>query len=355
MLSKLVKEGLIEQEKVVVSGLGTFYTLPVPATFSQDGKSIIPPSLKICFEYAPNCKDDFLATFYSQLNNVDSTIAKEEVESLLKELKSHLSSEGVIEIPEIGKINVNKNSIAQFTSADNGTLFSTVYGFEPISIKPLIEKESISPISSDISESPSDEISEGSSEVEVEVVSAQEGKKATAQEDEDSALGEENTEQREEETAHREKATAQEDEDSVLREENTEQREEATAQGDKNSTHRDEATAQGDENNAEELTENMKDKGEEESPENLQKGSMESVKDSKEDSDNGPSEDSTSDTTTGLSNPVKPSRRGLKIFIAIAATIIIIIAAIIALGATGALDTLLYTPEELELIDKFGN
>ena len=35
--------------------------------------------------------------------------------------------------------------------------------------------------------------------------------------------------------------------------------------------------------------------------------------------------------------------------------IIIVIAAIIILGQQGLLDNILYTPEELELIDKYGN
>ena len=56
LLSKMVKELILDNDKVVLPGLGTFVAKVVPSTFSDKGYTINPPYRKLYFrsEYTNN-------------------------------------------------------------------------------------------------------------------------------------------------------------------------------------------------------------------------------------------------------------------------------------------------------------
>ena len=137
LLSKLIKESLFDQDRVVISGIGYFTTEQIAAKFSEDGKSILPPHLKISFIFDKTISDDHLKKLYIHKADAKSEEAAAQWESFMEEFKKNLKKEGKIEIPQIGELFYNGNNNLEFSTHDNGTLFQTVYGLEQIPIKPL--------------------------------------------------------------------------------------------------------------------------------------------------------------------------------------------------------------------------
>ncbi|MBO7204574.1 MAG: hypothetical protein J6V29_06425, partial [Bacteroidales bacterium] len=137
LLSKLIKESLFDQDRVVISGIGYFTTEQIAAKFSEDGKSILPPHLKISFIFDKTISDDHLKKLYIHKADAKSEEAAAQWESFMEEFKENLKKEGKIEIPQIGELFYNGNNTLEFSTHDNGTLFQTVYGLEQIPIKPL--------------------------------------------------------------------------------------------------------------------------------------------------------------------------------------------------------------------------
>ena len=137
LLSKLIKESLFDQDRVVISGIGYFTTEQIAAKFSEDGKSILPPHLKISFIFDKSISDDHLKKLYIHKADAKSEEAAAQWESFMEEFKENLKKEGKIEIPQIGELFYNGNNTLEFSTHDNGTLFQTVYGLEQIPIKPL--------------------------------------------------------------------------------------------------------------------------------------------------------------------------------------------------------------------------
>ena len=68
LLSKMVKELILDNERVVLPGLGSFVAEIVPATFSDKGYTINPPYRKLYFRSKPDEGSD-LVPFYAKSKN----------------------------------------------------------------------------------------------------------------------------------------------------------------------------------------------------------------------------------------------------------------------------------------------
>ena len=85
LLSKMVKELILDQDRVVLPGLGSFVAEIVPATFSDKGYTINPPYRRLFFRAKPDEGDD-LTSFYASFNKV----APELSDRLIRKLRSRL-------------------------------------------------------------------------------------------------------------------------------------------------------------------------------------------------------------------------------------------------------------------------
>ncbi|MBO7322455.1 MAG: hypothetical protein J6U51_02590 [Bacteroidales bacterium] len=296
LLSKLIKESLFDQDRVVISGIGYFTTEQIAAKFSEDGKSILPPHLKISFIFDKTISDDHLKKLYIHKADAKSEEAAAQWESFMEEFKENLKKEGKIEIPQIGELFYNGNNTLEFSTHDNGTLFQTVYGLEQIPIKPLTNTIPVIEMGDNL------DIRDIKNESESNI-----------------GTKEETPASKEEENP----ATPVEDETNIEAE--------ITQNPDtEDSTPIAEITSNTDSDSTSDST-------------------VKTVTNSASNT----SEEGNEDTLPAVET--KKSHLLRNTIIIIAAMIIIVIAAIIILGQQGILDNILYTPEELELIDKYGN
>ena len=134
LLSKMVKELILDNDKVVLPGLGAFVAEMVPSTFSDKGYTINPPYRRLYFRSKPD-EGDLLAKFYASSNEVDFNVADKAIKDFISELKSILYVKKTIVFPGLGRMRATKENAVFFVADEELDIFPEGLGLEPISLK----------------------------------------------------------------------------------------------------------------------------------------------------------------------------------------------------------------------------
>lgn len=138
LLSRLLKELIIDNDRIALPGIGYFQTGPMPAYFSNDGKTIYPPSKKISFKGDDRASGEILSKYYAEQFHIDKNTADTELRAFLQQLKLTLLDRKNIELPGLGKLRCTIKGEPYFV-ADNTVngIFAQAFGFEPVTLKPV--------------------------------------------------------------------------------------------------------------------------------------------------------------------------------------------------------------------------
>lgn len=134
LLSKMVKELILDNERVVLPGLGSFVAEIVPATFSDKGYTINPPYRKLYFRSKPDEGSD-LIPFYAKSNAVSEEIAEKVIVDFVSELKTILFHRKTIIFPGLGRLRATKENNVFFVADEDLDIYPEGFGLEPISLK----------------------------------------------------------------------------------------------------------------------------------------------------------------------------------------------------------------------------
>lgn len=134
LLSKMVKELILDNDKVVLPGLGCFVAEMVPSTFSDKGYTINPPYRRLFFRAKPD-QDDVLTRFYASTNKVEMEIADRIIIDFISELKSVLYSRKTVIFPGLGRLRATKENNVFFVADEDLDIYPAGFGLEPISLK----------------------------------------------------------------------------------------------------------------------------------------------------------------------------------------------------------------------------
>ena len=134
LLSKMVKELILDNDKVVLPGLGAFVAEMVPSSFSDKGYTINPPYRRLYFRSKPD-EGDLLAKFYASSNEVDFNVADKAIKDFISELKSILYVKKTIVFPGLGRMRATKENAVFFIADEELDIFPEGLGLEPISLK----------------------------------------------------------------------------------------------------------------------------------------------------------------------------------------------------------------------------
>ena len=134
LLSKMVKELILDNDKVVLPGLGAFVAEMVPSTFSDKGYTINPPYRRLYFRSKPD-EGDLLAKFYASSNEVDFNVADKAIKDFISELKSILYVKKTIVFPGLGRMRATKENAVFFVADEDLDIYPEGLGLEPISLK----------------------------------------------------------------------------------------------------------------------------------------------------------------------------------------------------------------------------
>lgn len=134
LLSKMIRELVLDHDAVGLPGIGTFVAEEVPASFSDRGFTINPPYRKLTF-HSGRPEDDLLVSFYAASNSVEADAAKAIVTQFLTEMKEALKDRKVITLPGLGRLRATRENAFFFVSDPDLDIFPEGYGLEPLSLR----------------------------------------------------------------------------------------------------------------------------------------------------------------------------------------------------------------------------
>lgn len=135
LLSKMVKELILDNDEVSLPGVGSFVAELVPSSFSDKGYTINPPYKRLCFRKKADASDNVLIDFYAKSNNVDKETASKIVIDFLSEMQKVLELRKSIVFPGLGKLRATKENIFFFVADEDLDIYPEGFGLEPISLK----------------------------------------------------------------------------------------------------------------------------------------------------------------------------------------------------------------------------
>ncbi len=390
LLSKMVKELILDNDEVSLPGVGSFVAELVPSSFSDKGYTINPPYKRLSFRKKADASDNVLIDFYAKSNNVDKETASKIVIDFLSEMQKVLELRKSIVFPGLGKLRATKENIFFFVADEDLDIYPEGFGLEPISLK--THEETPAEVSATIaalqdilnpeetegqsgsgeqpeaesgSEEPSEAVSgpedahevtgggqsESSHEAEVESDSElQPEQQATAEESDHQSEDEsQHDEESEQETAQHGEASSSEDAHEVTGDGQSESSLEAEAESDSELQPEQQATAEESDHQSENESQSEAE------------GEQENEPQQEPESDNEPDvpveQNNSNEPEQPRTEPAKKSKKGWKALIwtavAIAALAVTFIVGFVILAhiAPDFIDSILYTQEELEIIN----
>ena len=140
LLSKMVGELILDNDEVVLPGVGTFVAEIMPSTFSDKGYTINPPYRRLSFRQRES-KDNRLVELYARSNDVDIEAAASIMGSFLKELKETLKVRKTIVFPGLGRLRATRENNFFFIPDEDLNIYPEGFGLEPVSLKTHVETE----------------------------------------------------------------------------------------------------------------------------------------------------------------------------------------------------------------------
>lgn len=135
LLSKMVKELILDNDEVALPGVGSFVAEYVPATFSDRGFTINPPYKRLSFRNKISENSAALVNFYAKCNGLDTDTASKILTEFLSELRNVLESKKVVIFPGLGKLRATKENYFFFVADEDLDIYPEGFGLEPVSLK----------------------------------------------------------------------------------------------------------------------------------------------------------------------------------------------------------------------------
>lgn len=144
LLSKMIKELILEHDRVCLPGLGTFVAETVPASFSDKGYTINPPYRKLSFRPVQE-NDGLLAGLYMSENSVSREVAMVAIDEFVSGMKEVLEKKKNVVFPGLGRLRATRENNFFFVSDEDLDIYPEGFGLGPVSLKSHVEtKEELS-------------------------------------------------------------------------------------------------------------------------------------------------------------------------------------------------------------------
>lgn len=138
LLSKMIGELLLDHEEVGLPGLGAFLAEMVPASFSDRGYTINPPYRRVTF-IPSRSEDDSLVELYAQSNGIDYDQSKAILQHFLEDAKRELLEKKVVVFPGLGRLRSTRQNNFFFITDEDLDIFHDGFGLPAVSLKNHLE------------------------------------------------------------------------------------------------------------------------------------------------------------------------------------------------------------------------
>lgn len=134
LLSKIIREIILDNDSVTLPGLGSFVAEMVPSTFTDRGYTINPPYRRLYFNRSEG-RDTLLVDFYAQSNSISQDDAVRIVVPFLSQLREVLKEKKTVYFPGLGRLRATKENNFFFIADENLDIYPGGFGLAPISLK----------------------------------------------------------------------------------------------------------------------------------------------------------------------------------------------------------------------------
>ena len=134
LLAKMVKNLILDNDRVVLPGIGCFVAEVVPSTFSDKGYTINPPYRRLYFRSKPDEGNELIA-FYAKANNVPEAVAESVACDFLTDVREILYVKKTVTFPGLGRLRATKENDIFFVADEDLDIYPAGFGLEPISLK----------------------------------------------------------------------------------------------------------------------------------------------------------------------------------------------------------------------------
>lgn len=144
-LSKHIEVLLLENDCVIVPGLGGFIAHYRSSVYKEDTQEYCPPVRTIGFNPQLVMNDGLLVQSYMQAYDTDFPDATRQIEKTVASLKEELYKKGQFSLGSVGMLYYNMNGGYGFEPCDGGYFTPSLYGLQRFSL-PVLPEEQIQKI-----------------------------------------------------------------------------------------------------------------------------------------------------------------------------------------------------------------
>lgn len=119
---------LLNNDCVIVPGLGGFVAYHVNARFAEEDNLYLPPYRTLGFNPLLTMNDSLLVQSYIETYDISYPEAINQIEDEVKAIRHQLSEVGMLELNDLGKLVINKEGNLEFEPYESGILTPEYYG-----------------------------------------------------------------------------------------------------------------------------------------------------------------------------------------------------------------------------------
>lgn len=131
---------LLNNDCVIVPGLGGFMAHHVEAHYDESDGMFIPPLRTLGFNPQLTMNDSLLVQSYIEAYDISYPEALRRIEDEVTELRQHLDTEGIYELNDLGTIRMNVEGKLEFNPCEAGILTPSLYGLSSFELSPFVGK-----------------------------------------------------------------------------------------------------------------------------------------------------------------------------------------------------------------------
>ncbi len=135
LFSEMVRNLILDNDEVTLPGLGTFVSEVMPSSFSDKGYTINPPYRKLSFRQRGSGNDGMLAEFYAKVNGMELDTSGRILDEFIAGLRATLQTKKVVVFPGLGRLRATKENAFFFVADEDLDIYPYGVGLEPVSLK----------------------------------------------------------------------------------------------------------------------------------------------------------------------------------------------------------------------------
>lgn len=143
-LPRYIETLLLDNDCVIVPGLGGFVAHRKSARYYADTQSFLPPLRELGFNVQLQINDSLLAQQYIEAYDISYPEALLRIGDEVEELRQLLRNEGECELSGIGLLKQDIDGRLEFIPCEAGILTPSLYGLDAVDVDTLTAKENIS-------------------------------------------------------------------------------------------------------------------------------------------------------------------------------------------------------------------